>query len=248
MGLSVVVPAYNEAPRLRVTVPRLHEYLAGLGEPVEIIVVNDGSGDGTPQVVLDLARTYSEVRLVHRERNRGKGASVRRGVLSARETHVMFTDADLSAPIEEVAKLRAKLAEGYHVAVGSRRLLGSDVQVRRPWLRRLADRAFSGLAAVLLRPGITDSLCGFKAFERSAAEAIFRRQCIDGFAFDVEVLWLARRLGYRVTEVPIVWRDDPERPIRPFRDSAAMVTDLLRVRLDAWRGRYDLGGGPPPPR
>lgn len=242
MGLSVVVPAYNEARRLRTTLPRLHEYLAGLGEPGEIIVVDDGSRDETAQVVMELARSYPELRLIHRDRNKGKGASVRRGVLSAREAHVMFTDAGLSAPIEEAAKLRAKLAEGYQVAIGSRRLAQSDIQVRRPWLRRLVGAAFSGLVALVLLPGIADSQCGFKAFDRAAAEAIFRRQRLDGFGFDAEVLWLARRLGYRVAEVPIVWRDDPESHIRLFPDGAGMLVDLLRVRLNAWRGRYDLEG------
>jgi len=244
VGLSVIVPVYNEARRLRDTLPRLHEYVAGLGEPGEIIVVNDGSTDDTAQVVMDLARSYKELRLIHRDRNRGKGASVRRGVLAAREAHVLFTDAGLSAPIEEAAKLRAKLAEGCQVAIGSRRLPGSDVQVRQSWFQRLAGRVLSTLVRLLFLRGITDSQCGFKAFERGAAEAIFKRQQLDGFGFDVEVLWLARRLGYQVAEVPIVWRDDPESHIRPFRDAARMLGELVRFRLNAWRGRYDLRGGP----
>lgn len=244
MGLSVIVPAYNEARRLRETLPRLHEYLAGLGEPGEIIVVNDGSTDDTAQVVVELARSYKELRLIHRDRNRGKGASVRRGVLAAREAHVLFTDADLSAPIEETAKLRAKLAEGCQVAIGSRRLPGSDVQIRQSWLRRFAGRAFGALVRLLFLPGIRDSQCGFKAFERGAAEAIFKRQQVDGFGFDVEVLWLARRLGYRLAEVPIVWRDDPESHIQLVPDATRMLLDLLRFRLNTWRGRYDLKADP----
>jgi dolichyl-phosphate beta-glucosyltransferase len=159
-------------------------------------------------------------------------------MLAAREPHVLFTDADLSAPIAEAAKLRAKLADGYEVAIGSRRLEHSDVQIRQPWLRGLAGRAFTGFVSASLLPGIHDSQCGFKAFQRQAAEAIFRLQRLDGFGFDVEVLWLARRLGYRVVEVPVVWRDDPESHIRLVRDSLGMLVDLARLRLYAWRGRY----------
>ncbi len=240
MGLSVVVPAYNDAQRLRENLPRLHEYVAGLGEPGEIIVVNDGSTDDTAQVVMELARSYREVRLIHRDQSRGKGASVRRGVLAAREAHVLVTDAGLAAPLEEAAKLHAKLSEGYHVAIGSGRLAGSGVQDRQSWLGRLASRAFSGLVRLLFLPGITDCQSGFEVFDRPAAEAVFRRQQLDGFGFDVEVLWLARRLGYRVVEVPIAWRDDPEVRVRSFRDSVRMLREAFRVRLNAWRGRYDL--------
>jgi dolichyl-phosphate beta-glucosyltransferase len=240
VGLSVVVPAYNEARRLRRNLPRLLEYVAGLGEPAEIIVVDDGSADDTAQVVTELGRGHPEVSLLRSAQNRGKGASVRTGMLTAREEHVLFTDADLAAPIEEAAKLRAGLAHGYDVAIGSRRLERSDIQVRQPWLRELAGRAFTRLVSVCLLPGIRDSQCGFKAFHRRVVEPVFRRQRLDGFSFDVEVLWLARRLGYRVIEVPVVWRDDPESHIRLLRDSVGMFCDVARVRIDAWRGRYEL--------
>lgn len=239
MGLSVVVPAYNEARRLRRTLPGLVEYLGRLEEPAEVIVVDDGSTDGTAAVVTELTRGHPEVSLLRSPANRGKGASVRRGMLAAREDHVLFTDADLAAPIEEAAKLRVKLAEGYDVAIGSRRLQSSDVQVRQPWGRALAGRLFSTVVWCFLLPGVRDSQCGFKAFRRPAAEVLFRRQRLDGFGFDVEVLWLARRLGYRAVEVPVVWRDDPESHIRLGRDGLRMCLDLARLRIDAWRGRYD---------
>lgn len=240
MGLSVVVPAYNEARRLRTTLPRLLEYLSRLDEPAEIIVVDDGSTDGTGEAVTELSRNNPAVVLLRSPQNRGKGASVRQGVLASRQDHILFTDADLSAPIDEAAKLRAWLVRGYDVAIGSRRLPGSEIPVRQPWLRGLAGRAFTALVSVLFLPSIRDSQCGFKAFRRPAAEVIFRRQRLDGFGFDVEVLWLARRLGYRVVEVPIVWRDDPESHIRLLRDSAGMLLDLVRVWVNAWRGRYEL--------
>jgi dolichyl-phosphate beta-glucosyltransferase len=239
-GLSVVVPAFNEARRLPGTLPRMIEYARGLPEPVEIIVVDDGSTDGTSDAAAAVARTCNLVTVLRADRNRGKGAAVRRGVLAARFGHVLFTDVDLSTPIEEAAKLRAALGNGADVAIGSRRLAGSDVQVHQPWLREVAGRTFSGLVSLVLLPGVHDSQCGFKAFRRSAAREIFGRQRLEGFGFDAEVLWLARRLDYRVAEVPIVWRDDRRSNVRLVRDSGGMVLDLLRIRLNGWAGRYAL--------
>lgn len=239
-GLSIVVPAYNEARRLPGTLPRVIEYVTGLAEPAEIIVVDDGSTDGTGDAAAAAARPGGPVVVLRSSPNRGKGAAVRRGMLAARFGHVLFTDVDLSTPIEETTKLRAALARGADVAIGSRRLAESDVQVRQPWLRELAGRTFSGLVSVLLLPGIHDSQCGFKIFRRSTARELFGRQRLDGFGFDAEVLWLARRLGYRVAEVPIVWRDDNRSNVRLVRDSGGMLLDLGRVRLNGWTGRYAL--------
>jgi dolichyl-phosphate beta-glucosyltransferase len=239
-GLSIVIPAYNEAKRLPGTLPRMIEYAQRLGENVEIIVVDDGSSDGTGDIAAELGGACGFVTVLRIDEDRGKGAAVRHGMLAARLGHVLFTDADLSTPIEEAAKLRAALTDGADVAIGSRRLAGSDVQVHQPWLRELAGRTFSGIVSVLLLPGIRDSQCGFKAFRWSAARALFGRQRLDGFGFDAEVLWLARRLGYRVAEVPIVWRDDRRSNVRLVRDSGGMLLDLARIRLNGWTGRYAL--------
>jgi dolichyl-phosphate beta-glucosyltransferase len=250
-GLSIVVPAYNEVPRLPVTLPRVIAYAETLSEPVEIIVVDDGSDDGTGEIADTLGRACRFLTVLRSDRNRGKGAAVRRGMLAARLGHVLFTDVDLSTPIEETVKLRAALAAGADVAIGSRRLAQSDVQIHQPWLRELAGRTFSGLASLLLLPGIRDSQCGFKAFRRPIARELFGRQRLDGFGFDAEVLWLARQLGFRVAEVPIVWRDDRRSNVRLLRDSGGMLLDLGRVRLNAWSGRYSLpqaGSSPPPER
>jgi dolichyl-phosphate beta-glucosyltransferase len=246
-GLSIVVPAYNEARRLPGTLPRVIAYAKRLEEPAEIIVVDDGSTDGTGDVAAAAARAGHPVVVLRSSPNRGKGAAVRQGMLAARYGHVLFTDVDLSTPIEEAAKLRTALARGADVAIGSRRLADSDVQVRQPWLRDLAGRTFSGLVALLLLPGVRDSQCGFKLFRRSTARELFARQRLDGFGFDAEVLWLARRLGYRVTEVPIVWRDDHRSNVRLVRDSGRMLLDLGRVRLNGWTGRYALRRPRPAP-
>lgn len=239
-GLSIVVPAYNEARRLPDTLPRLIDYARSLGEPVEIILVDDGSLDGTSEVAATLGRAAGFVTVLRSSENRGKGASVRRGMLAARHAHVLFTDADLSTPIEEAQKLRAALAGGADVAIGSRRHAQSDVQVHQPWLRGLAGRTFSRVVSLLLLPGIGDSQCGFKAFGREAAREVFRRQRLERFSFDAEVLWLARRLGYRVAEIPIVWRNDPRSQVRLVRDSVGMLLDLGRIRINSWTGRYAL--------
>jgi dolichyl-phosphate beta-glucosyltransferase len=239
-GLSIVVPAFNEARRLSGTLPRVIEYASRLDESVEIIVVDDGSTDGTGDVAVAVGRARGLVTVLRSDRNRGKGAAVRRGMLAARLGHVLFTDVDLSTPIEEAGKLRAALVRGADVAIGSRRLAGSDVQVHQPWLREVAGRTFSGLVSLLLLPGIHDSQCGFKAFRRSTARELFDRQRLEGFGFDAEVLWLARQLGYRVAEVPIVWRDDRRSNVRLVRDSGGMLLDLGRIRLNGWAGRYAL--------
>jgi dolichyl-phosphate beta-glucosyltransferase len=242
-GLSIVVPAYNEARRLPGTLPRVIEYASRLDEPVEVLVVDDGSSDGTSEVATTIGQGCGFLSVLRSDHNRGKGATVRRGMLAARLGHVLFTDADLSTPLEEAAKLRAALTGGADVAIGSRRLAQSDIQVRQPWLRELAGLTFSGLVSLLLLPGISDSQCGFKAFRWPAARMLFGRQRLEGFGFDAEVLWLARRLGLRVAEVPIVWRDDHRSNVRLLRDSGGMLLDLIRVRLNAWSGRYAL---PPP--
>jgi len=241
-GLSIIVPAYNEARRLPGTLPRVIEYASRLDEAVEIIVVDDGSTDGTGDVAASVGQVCGLVTVLRSDQNRGKGAAVRRGMLAARRGHVLFTDVDLSTPIGETSKLRAALDSGADVAIGSRRLAESDVQVHQPWLRELAGRTFSRLVSLLLLPGIRDSQCGFKAFRRSTARELFGQQRLEGFGFDAEVLWLARRLGYRVVEVPIVWRDDRRSNVRLLRDSGGMLLDLGRIRLNGWAGRYALTG------
>jgi len=239
-GLSIVIPAYNEARRLPATLPRVVEYASRLDEAVEVIVVDDGSRDGTADVAASIARDHGLVTVLRTDQNLGKGAAVRRGMLAARLGHVLFSDVDLSTPIEEAAKLRGALALGADVAIGSRRLAESDVQVHQPWLRDLAGRTFSGVVSLMLLPGIRDSQCGFKAFRRDTARELFGRQRLDGFGFDVEVLWLARQLGYRIAEIPIVWRDDRRSNVRLLRDSGGMLLDLGRIRLNGWAGRYEL--------
>ena len=239
--LSVVIPAYNEALRLPATLARVRHHLAARGVTHEILVVDDGSTDATA----DVARAAGDaVRLLRHEPNRGKGYAVRRGMLAASGGRRLMTDADLSTPIEELARLEAELDRGFDVAIGSRAVAGARIEVRQPAYREAMGRLFNRLVRVLLLPGLLDTQCGFKLFSAEAAEASFGSCRLDGFSFDVEALYLARRRGLRVAEVPIVWRNDAATRVGLGGGSAAFV-DLLRIRLLALRGAYGARGSGP---
>ena len=235
--LSVVIPAYNEAARLPATLRRVREHLAGVS--AEIVVVDDGSADGTA----DMAREAGgpDVVVVRNEANRGKGYSVRRGMLLARGARRLMTDADLSTPIEELSRLEAMLDAGFDVAIGSRAVTGARIEVHQPWFRENAGRLFNFLVRALALPGLMDSQCGFKLFSAEAAQAAFSRARLDGFSFDVEVLFIARRQGRRLVEVPVVWRNDAATRVGLLKGALAFL-DVLRIRWNAWRGRYSNGG------
>lgn len=221
--LSVVIPAYNEEERLGSTLEKIQEYLLHLEYPSEVIVVDDGSSDRTAEI----ARS---VKVLVNDQNSGKGFSVRRGALEARGEIVLFSDADLSTPIEEMSRLEAALTEGADVAIGSRALPDSDVQIHQPFYREMMGKTFNKLVQLLVFPGISDTQCGFKAFTQKAAQEIFSRQKLDGFAFDVEILYIARKLGYQVKEVPVIWRNSPDTRVGAMKDSMKMFLDILRVR------------------
>jgi dolichyl-phosphate beta-glucosyltransferase len=214
------------------------EYLAGRGSPFEVIVVDDGSRDATAAVTREVAARDRRVRVVSLEANRGKGMAVRRGVLEATGEWILFSDADLSTPIEEVETLAARLREGFDVAIGSRSLRGARVDVRQPWYREAMGKIFNRIVRLLAVRGFIDTQCGFKCFRREAARAIFERARIDRFAFDVEAIVIAGRLGLRVAEVPIRWANEPNSRVAIVRDSARMLVDLARIRWYALTGAY----------
>jgi dolichyl-phosphate beta-glucosyltransferase len=240
--LSVVIPAFNEARRLPATLARVREHLVARGRPYEILVVDDGSSDGTAEV----ARSAGEdVRVLRHEPNRGKGYAVRRGMGAATGARRLMTDADLSTPIEELARLEAEIDRGFDVAIGSRAVAGARIEVRQPAYREAMGRVFNRLVQLLLLPGLADTQCGFKLFTARAAEAAFGACRLDGFSFDVEALYVARRRGLRVAEVPVVWRNDAATRVSLGGGGAAFL-DLLRIRLAALRGVYGPAGGGTP--
>ena len=235
---SVVVPAYNEAAGIAATVGRLSRYLASTPLSWEIVVVDDGSADATAVAVEALAAADAHVRLVRGGR-RGKGAAVRRGMLEAAGTWRFMADADLSMPPENIERFFAALKSADpapHVLIGSREAPGAE-RVGEPWRRHVAGRAFNSLVRLFLLPGIHDTQCGFKLFSAEAVTTLFPRTTIDGFAFDVEVLTLARRGGYGVREVGVEWHCRSDSRVSLWRGAAAFG-DVLRVYWNAWSGRY----------
>jgi dolichyl-phosphate beta-glucosyltransferase len=235
-ALSVVIPAYDEAVRLPPTLARVRGWLLRSGLEHEVIVVDDGSRDATS----DVARAGGAVVLQH-EPNRGKGHAVRRGMLAARGARRLFCDADLSTPIEELPKLMDALERGFDVAIASRAVAGARVEVHQSAYREAMGRLFNVLVQGLLLPGLADTQCGFKLFTARAAEEAFSACRLDGFSFDVEALYVARRRGLRIAEVPVVWRNDTASRVSLGGGSAAFV-DLLRIRLAALRGAYGPAG------
>ncbi|MFO0838550.1 MAG: dolichyl-phosphate beta-glucosyltransferase [Phycisphaerae bacterium] len=233
--LSIVIPAYNEAGRVRRTLEAISEYAAGREVPAEIIVVDDGSRDATAHIVARAARTQNErphappIRLIRESTNRGKGFALRRGVAVSRGTRVLTCDADLSTPIEELDKLASRLDLGFDIAIASRDLPESRLAPAQPPLRRLAALAFQALRSGLLLPGLRDTQCGFKLFRGTLARSLFADAHLDGWLIDCEVLALAARRGYRIAEVGVTWRDDRDSRVRPLRDAPRTAHELLTI-------------------
>jgi glycosyltransferase involved in cell wall biosynthesis len=237
--LSIVIPAYNEALRIGSTLEKVRQYAETRNYPCELIVVDDGSRDETPELLMDFQERYTRVRILRNEPNRGKGFTVRRGVLEARGEFVLFTDADLSAPIEETNKLLAALeTSGADAAVGSRALDRRLIGVRQPWRRELAGRVFNLLVRLFTGLRIHDTQCGLKLFRRASTRRAFELQRVIGFGFDPEVLFLIERLGGRILEVPVRWNDSPATKVHFLRDSTLMFFDLVRLRGRALVGKY----------
>lgn len=234
--LSIVIPAYNEALRLPATLDRVLAYLRGAPFSSEVVVVDDGSSDGTADVVRRYGGGQPPVRLITAP-HRGKGHAVKLGMLQASGSFRFLCDADLAMPIEEVARFLPPALAGVDVAAGSRETPGAQ-RFDEPSSRHVMGRLFNLLVRALAVPGIRDTQCGFKCFRAAAAQHLFAQQRLDGFGFDVEVLFIARRSGLRIAEVPIDWYHQRESKVRPFRDTPAMLRDVLQVRWNHLRRRY----------
>ena len=240
---SIIIPAYNEGERIPTSLEKVLAYVTrNFPGRAEVIVVNDGSTDGTADIVREYARRNRAIRLIENPENRGKGYSVHNGMLHASGDILLFSDADLSAPIGESEKLFAALEAGADIAIGSR-WLDPRLQIeRQPLLREVLGRIFNLLLRIILRLRFKDTQCGFKAFTRRAADMIFCRQKIEGWGFDPELLFLADKGGLRVTEVAVEWAHSGRSKIHTLVDGPQMFLDILRVRWNYIKGLYSLGG------
>jgi dolichyl-phosphate beta-glucosyltransferase len=234
---SIIIPAYNEEKRIGPTLRKAWDYLASRGESFEVIVVDDGSTDGTVDLV---RRDFPDVRILKNPGNRGKGYSVRNGLLSARGERLLFSDADLSTPIEEMEAMADRLREGADVVIASRALPDSVIEVRQHWWREMSGRVFNRIVRTISGLPFPDTQCGFKAYRRDAARRICNAQRIEGWAFDVEHLVLSRRMGLRIAQVPVRWVNSAASRLSFWRDATKMLIETMKIRMT----RYDLSKSP----
>lgn len=229
--LSVVVPGYNEAERLPRSLERVVPWLEDSGRAFELVLVDDGSRDQTLEVMREWEARHRAIRVVYQRPNRGKGRALATGVAVTRGALVLVSDADFSTPIQELDKLEAALQAGADVAIGSRARPGSHIEVPQPFYRVLGGRALNIAIQALALPGIWDTQCGFKLFRGDLGREVFGSLQTDGFAYDVEVLWRARRHGCRIVEVPVVWRHMEDSRVAPFRHSFQILRDVAALRF-----------------
>lgn len=236
---SIVIPAYNEAARITRALEEVVACIRQRQWSAEVVVVNDGSRDRTAELVRDFAANAPEVRILENPGNCGKGCSVKNGLLHSLGEIVMFTDADLSAPIEEAEDLFAAIASGADIAIGSRWLERARQTIRQPLYRQFFGRCFNAVTHMVMGLPFADTQCGFKAFTRTAAQTIFQLQTIERWGFDPEILFIALKRGYKIVEVPVSWAHDERTRISYLKDGMRMLQDIAIVRWNALRGRYD---------
>jgi len=237
--LSIVIPAYNESARIEATLDRVMACVESQRWDAEVLVVDDGSRDDTAAIVERWMTRYPRLHLVKNDGNRGKGYSVRNGLLQAAGEVVMFTDADLSAPMEEAERLIAAIAEGADVAIGSRWLDTTRQTIHQPLYRQFFGRCFNWITRTVMGLPFKDTQCGFKAFRRPVAQVIFRLQRIERWGFDPEILFIARKLKYVIREVPVTWGHDERSRMSYLKDGIKMLEDMVVIRANSLAGRYD---------
>ena len=235
MKYSIIIPAYNEEKRISKTVARILEFFEKKKVDFEIIVVNDGSKDKTSEAVKIFRN--KKIRLLEFSPNHGKGFAVKQGMLNAKGDIILFSDADLSTPIEEFDKL-INYIKDFDVIIGSRSIKGANVVKHQPFYRELMGKIFNKIVRLFTIRGIIDTQCGFKMFNQKAAKDVFSKTRITGFGFDVEALFLAKISGYKIKEVPVTWINDEQTKISPVKDSLKMFIEVLKVRINYWEGKY----------
>jgi len=234
--LSIVIPAHNEENRLPDTLEQVLRFLGKQSFASEVIVVENGSADRTLEVAQSFAKTHEAVRVIQSER--GKGAAVKRGMLAARGAYRFMCDADLSMPVEEISKFIPPAANDLDIAIASREAKGSK-RYNEPPYRHLGGRGINYIIQALILPGLNDTQCGFKCFHANVANDIFKSQILSGWSFDIELLYIARRRGYRIREIPVDWYYHPETKVSALRDALHMIADIFRIHANARRGLYD---------
>jgi glycosyltransferase involved in cell wall biosynthesis len=237
--LSIVIPAYNESARIEHALDRVLSCVAERGWDAEVLVVDDGSRDNTAAIVQRWMTQHPRLHLIQNPGNKGKGYSVRNGLLQAAGDIVMFTDADLSAPMEEAQRLLDAIADGADVAIGSRWMDRTRQTIHQPLYRQFFGRCFNWVTRTVMGLPYKDTQCGFKAFKRDAAQIIFRLQTIERWGFDPEILFIARKLKYVIREVPVTWGHDERSRMSYLKDGIKMLEDMARIRANFVRGRYD---------
>lgn len=231
-NISIVIAAYNEERRIIPSLFRIKEYCIEQGIDYEIFVVDDGSTDSTHKIAKDLIRDIPYLKVIRYIANKGKGYALRQGVLASKGAVILLTDADLSTPIEELSKLLPLIRDDKcDVAIGSRALALSEIIEKQPWWRQSMGKFFNRLVRSLVLEDFSDTQCGFKLFRGNIARGLFKEARIDRFAYDVEILTIAKKRGYRIAEVPVRWINSPESKVNPIRDSLQMLGDLLRIRI-----------------
>jgi glycosyltransferase involved in cell wall biosynthesis len=237
--LSIIIPAYNESARIEQTLDRVMTCIETQGWDAEVLVVDDGSRDGTAEIVAQWMKVFPRLHLVQNPGNRGKGYSVRNGLLQAAGEVVMFTDADLSAPMEEAERLIAAINAGADVAIGSRWMDRTRQTIHQPLYRQFFGRCFNWITRTIMGLPFKDTQCGFKAFRRPVAQVIFRLQRIERWGFDPEILFIARKLRYSIREVPVTWGHDERSRISYLKDGLKMLEEMAFIRYNSLFGRYD---------
>lgn len=234
--LSIIIPARNEESRLPRTLGQVFDFLARQSYSSEVLVIENASTDRTYDIAREFAASHPQL-LVFRETQRGKGCAVQRGMLEAKGEYRFLCDADLSMPIEELNKFLPPAMDGFDIAIGSREAKGS-ARYDEPGFRHWGGRLINFAVQVLILPGLNDTQCGFKCFQAEAATRLFNQQTIHGWAFDIEILYLARRKRYKIKEIPIDWYFDADSKVKAVQDALHMLKDIFKIRLNALRGRY----------